>query len=139
MYIVQEYINKSRYTSTALPWYWFVRTINWEADHLTKLKPPEARGSSSAQLSNEGHSCTREHYRCFTGTIKPEPALPWSTHTHCALAYSCATEPIGCCNTVADAAASDPFYSLCLFPAIRVSLRSLELCCVGFISHFQIQ
>lgn len=60
----------------------FVHTLNWEVEQqLTELKPPEAPGSSSAQLSNEGHSCTSARHRCFTGTIKPEPALPWSAHT----------------------------------------------------------
>lgn len=127
MYAAHEHINENRNASTAETWHWFARTINWEADHLTELKPPRARGSSSARLSNEGHSCTSEHYRCFTGTIKPEPALPRSTHT--ALSHIAAPQsPIGCYNTVADAAASGPFYSLSLSPpsvSPRVHLSSI--------------
>lgn len=126
---------KQKHRFSAQTWYWFAHTINWEADHLTELKPPQARGSSSAQLSNEGHSCTSEHHCCFTGTIKPEPALPWSTH--CALTYSCASEPIGCYKTVADTAASGLFYSLSFYP-IYVSSSSFELYCVSFISYFQL-
>lgn len=93
---------------------WSARAVKWEADRLTELKPPEARGCSSAQLSNEGHSCNSEHHCCFTGTIKPEPALPWSTHL--ALTSSCASEPIGHYKTVADTAACGLFYSLSFYP-----------------------
>lgn len=103
-----------------------MHTINREVVHLTELKQPQATGSSSAQLSNEGHSCTSERYCCFTGTIKPGPALPRSTHC-AAPTLSCATEPIGCYNAVADAAASGLFYSLSLFlPRLRL-LTFLQL------------